>query len=397
MYLKIIFLFETHQLFDFTDILEILIWHLKNKVPVSIPGSYYFLNKYQNPNTGVYCGTMTTNTLALHVAPSFQKLLPFFSGQLAIHSNIKHSSSTTHSGGPPPSTLMGASLAPGQQCGSSSGRPPLNPHTASQSWLPSLCQDCMWFQTPMVGPAQEVLSGGLGYTPPTIASTLLSSEQNRLPENVFVGPSLAIPSPNPSTERLWTLCPANPNHSLPLAALFRVIQEHQARLGQEHGRGVRKPAPAVLRAHRVNAPPCADVNTALTLFTQPPCPPAPLLSSLACSLAKLHQRPDVGETRGAAWGGKPAPHLAAWAQTPEPGSSGSAPPAVCIPDVLHGENVQTPGPRVAKPHLCENSCVTDSPSTQPGTSCLCPRVVAGRPRPALGLWPSALPAGTRDV
>ena len=54
----------------------------------------------------------------------------------------------------------------------------------------------------MVGPAQEVLSGGLGYTPPTIASTLLSSEQNRLPENVFVGPSLAIPSPNPSTERL---------------------------------------------------------------------------------------------------------------------------------------------------------------------------------------------------
>lgn len=127
MYLKIIFLFETHQLFAFTDILEILIWHLKNKVPVSIPGSYYFLNKYQNPNTGVYCGTMTTNTLVLHVAPSFQKLLPFFSGQLAIHSDIKRSSSTTHSGGPPPSTLMGASWAPWQQCGSSSGRPPLKP------------------------------------------------------------------------------------------------------------------------------------------------------------------------------------------------------------------------------------------------------------------------------
>lgn len=76
----------------------------------------------------------------------------------------------------------------------------------------------------------------------------------------------------------------------------------------------------------------------------------------------------MGETRGAAKGRKPAPHSAAWAQTPEPGSSGSAPPAVCIPDVLHGENVQTP----AKPRLCENSCVTDTPSTQPGTNCLCP-------------------------
>ena len=58
-------------------------------------------------------------------------------------------------------------------------------------------------------------------------------------------------------------------------------------------------------------------------------------------------------------------HVASWWCL---GSSGSAPPAVCIPDVLHGENVQTP----AKPRLCENSCVTDTPSTQPGTNCLCP-------------------------
>ena len=106
-------------------------------------------------------------------------------------------------------------------------------------------------------------------------------------------------------------------------------------------------------------------------------------------------------TRGPMWERRGEPHKAGsplptqWPGLRHQSLPGSAPPAVCLPDVLHGENVQTPDPRVAKPHLCENSCVTDTPpSTQPGTSCLCPRVVAGRPRPALGLWPSALPAGT---
>lgn len=108
-------------------------------------------------------------------------------------------------------------------------------------------------------------------------------------------------------------------------------------------------------------------------------------------------RGPMGERRGgAAQGEKSAPHSAAWAQTPEPGSSGSAPPAACIPDVLHGESVKTPDPRVAQPHSCENGFTADTLSTRPGTSA-CVRVVAGRPRPSLGLWSSVLPAGMRDV
>ena len=72
-------------------------------------------------------------------------------------------------------------------------------------------------------------------------------------------------------------------------------------------------------------------------------------------------------TRGPMWERRGEPHKAGsplptqWPGLRHQSLPGSAPPAVCLPDVLHGENVQTPDPRVAKPHLCENSCVTDTP------------------------------------
>ena len=100
--------------------------------------------------------------------------------------------------------------------------------------------------------------------------------------------------------------------------------------------------------------------------------------------------------RGATQDEKSTPHPAAWAQTPEPGSSSSAPPAACIPDVLHGESVKIPNPRAAKPHLCENSFTTDAPSTRPGTNACVTR----------GGWPASplsralvfcSAAGMRDV